>query len=418
MKHLALLLAACGAPPGSLEQALGAGDVQLEDGIYEVPVIPALRGAAGMTLHGSLRGRDGTVIRFVGDAAGHDWAGIVVTGLDPIVIDNVTLDGTGVTGANEHSPLIRVSGPATVEIAHSHFDYPADGKRGDCVSLIGQPGKDAHAHVHHNTFGSCARVGVQFHSNVIGEIDHNVFMDGGRAADLDGEGSGGNQLQIDHNYVAVGLHTTSVLALQIEADLGDRIHDNTFIGKAINIYGCAFCESHDNHVTLTMPTGAPVLQVTKASPGYYDHDNVYERAASAGPGFVVFVAQKLTAPSDVVFEHAWIAQHTPRAPIQSLGIQGMALRRTTVLYDGGVPVMAWDAEGISQRTTELALDHSTLIGPYIAALVVSSSYGGTGTVLVRDTIASAPLVCKGAVAGPVTYERNAMPAPQCGGLVP
>lgn len=408
----------------------------LETGTYNVAVVAVSHGAVGVTLASNLLGVDGTVIRFAGNAGGFDWGGLDINAVS-VSITNVRLEGDAITGANEHTPLVRVYGPNDgVQISYSSFYYPEDptaGKRGDCVSFIGyaalgtNPDKMIrNMRTHHNVFASCARVGVQFHSGTEGEIDHNEFLDGGRAADLDGEGSGGSKLKIHHNHIAVGPHTTSVLGLQIQADDGHVIYDNVIDGKAINLYGCAHCELRDNKVRMDMLSTAPVLAVTKLSPAYWDHDNQYTRSASAGPGFVVQVGQRISAPSAVVFENDMITQHASSVPLQTLGIAGVVLRRSTLTFDGATATVGWDAEGITDRTTGLVMDHTSFVGPFSSVMAVTGSYGGTGSVTITDSKAPGAvkgLVCNNVtvgsgVLGPIVFTGNAMPNPQCGALWP
>jgi hypothetical protein len=420
-----------GSPAGAALTAASAacagGALEIEAGTYLIQLAPVSWGYLGATLVSSLHGVEGkTTLRFVGDSAGRDVVGLVIAA-DHVSITGIRFDGDGVTGVNEHSPLVQVRGPNVgFELAHSTCSYPVLGARGDCLQTIGYAPDRlvSNVHVHHNVVEHAARVGFAFHSGTTGEIDHNTFLDGGRAADLDGEGSGGSKLRIHHNTIVRGPHTTSVVGINIMYDDGHEIYDNTITGKVLNLYGCAHCDVHDNHVTLDVPTGAPVLTVTKLSPGYRDHDNTYERSAAAGPGVVVSVAQRITAPSDVTFDDDAFAQYTGWVPIQSLGISGLAIRHARISYYGVAAVAAWDAEGIANRTTGLVLEHSTLIGGFSAVLTVGGSYGGTGSVTVTGT--SAPralrgLVCGGVavgagVLGPVTYADNTMPEPVCGGL--
>lgn len=401
--------------------------LSLEAGVYQVALVSQYRGAAGLTLASSLRGRAGTVIKFVGDDTNaYDWAGLVV-GAAVHEISDLTLDGSGVTGVNEHSPLIRVDGPANVEVTRVTFSYPVLGQRGDCLWSVGYaPDRLINIHFHHNTLRACGRAGFEFHSGTLGEVDHNEFLNGGRAADMDGEGSGGSKLEIHHNHVIVGPDTTSVLGLQVMADDGHDVHDNLIEGKAVNLYGCSHCKWTNNHVRLTMLTTMPVLTLTKDSVQFTSTDSTWERAASAGPGMVVQAIQKISAPSDASFERDMIIQNVnARTPIQTLGVSGMALRSTLIVYTGATPVLAWDAEGISNRVTGLLMDQVSLIGAYTSVLAISGSYGGTGDVTMRNVYAPGAvhgLSCSGVsagagVLGPITLTGNVMGTSTCGALL-
>lgn len=407
------------------------GGVDLTAGTYTVQLLPVSWGSLGSTIVSSLRGVEGkTVIKIVGGAAKRDMVGLYVPpGANNVTFSGIRFDGNGVDGldVNEHSPLVQVRGPATGLVYERNVcDYPQLGARGDCLSSIGYgPDRFVAWHVHHNTFEHAARVGVAFHSGTRGEIDHNVFLDGGRAADIDGEGSGENMLHIHHNRIQRGPNTASVVGINIEADTGHEINDNVITGKVLNFYGCAGCNVHDNQVTLDYATSAPVLTVSKQSPNYTDHDNTYTR--TAGWGFVVLVAQKISAPTDVLFEDAKITQAVNGAvAIQSSGIAGMAVRHSTITHTGTTPAIAWNAEAITSRTTGLVVDRSTFVGPFSSVLVVSDSNGGTGSVTVTASTAlnavkgiwckSTALAAK--VLGPIVSFDNTMPVPSCGGLWP
>src|ERR1041384_1607033 len=225
----------------------------LEPGTYTLSVVSAYRDGVSLVLRSNLRGARGgqSVLKFDGDAGGHDWVGVLVPGGSTgTEVADIRFDGDSVSGVNEHSALLQVFGPTTgVEVHHNSCWYPALGDRGDCVSLIGYPATSKQPdrmnraiRVHHNRIEAAGRVGIAFHSGTEGEIDHNVFLDGGRAPDLDGEGSGSNALHIHHNEVRSGPHTTSFLALNVEGDAGHKIHDNIFHDKGINLWGCANSE--------------------------------------------------------------------------------------------------------------------------------------------------------------------------------
>jgi hypothetical protein len=394
-----------------------------KSGVYQVSTVAQLRGGVSLTLTSSLHGAVGASIKFVGDVGGFDWVGLEVsTTASDVVVSDLALDGSGVTGANEHSPLIRVDGPASIEITRVTFRYPADGKRGDGVSFVGYtPDKTVRAHLHHSVFETCARACVLFHSGTIGEIDHNEFLDGGRAAEIDGEGSGGSRLNIHHNHIVLGPHALSSAGIEIMADDGHEIHDNVLDGKAMLVYGCSLRVARQSRAAGSGDQRSCTL--TKESPGFVSRDDVFERSASAGPGLVVQVAQRISSPSAVVLDGDKLVQHTNFVLIQSLGIVGLAVSRVSLVYDGSTPVIAWDAEGISQRTTGLSLMHSILTGTYSTVLLASGSRSGVGDVTITDTTALGAahgLVCSTpvGVTGPVTLTGNTIGLSTCGGLTP
>jgi hypothetical protein len=257
---------------------------------------------------------------------------------------------------------------------------------------------------------------------------------------MDGEGTGGSRMKIHHNRVVAGAHSTAAICLEIQADAGHEIYDNVCEGKTFLLYGCAHCDSHDNHVAYGGPASVPVLSLANGSAGYRDHDNEYIRTANAAPGVVVSVAHRISAPSDVVFEDDLIESHVPAdappaarvVPLQSLGIAGMVLRRSRIVYEGPRTLIGWDAAGTGAngsgaggiRTTRLELDGSSFEGLFDMAMRISGSYLGTGSLAIHDTSASQALrglVCFDTaesgkvdglpgITGPLELERNAMPA--------
>ena len=402
-------------------------EVIIDSGVWLITVESPTR--RSIDLHSSITCRKGAQIRFAGDALGRDWVGLFIgPNQNDIRITGCEFDGNDVVGTNEHSPLIQVRGPNTnTRIDHNVFWYPdvPSAKRGDCVQNIGYPENQyiENIRVDHNTFHECARVGVAFHSGTRGRIDHNSFEDTGRAADLDGEGSGFNTLEIDHNKVGIGPHTTSILALNIQADSGHRIHDNVF-NKGINLYGCADCELADNVVSFMQLSTGPVLGVYKNSPNLTSHDNAFSRDTSALPGFVVHVARKgLSSPASVVFQDDTLSQATQWTALQSLGIDGLKLDRCEVqTVAESWPL--WDAEGIGARTTNLEINNSIFGGSFASAMTVSGSYQGTGTVIITDSTAvsnvqkAVGLSClsptaSSGITGPIVFQRSDWPRNMC-----
>ena len=440
----------------ALQAALNAcagATLTLEAGRYDVITPPAPRPYAMLTLPAGLTLQGAgvsSVIAFSGDNSGGDWRGIQLG--NHTLIQHLKLISDFTPGTtNEQTHIIRGDGPLTdVTVTDVVINHPAHtSKSGDCIQFVGYPPSDTspdkriwNANVHHVTFERCDRSGIAVHSGLHGTLvgghfttrfNNNLFV-GISDQDIDGEGSGDTDgVEIDHNTFQIPANLESMIAIQIQASSHIHIHDND-LARGIDLYGCSSCELDHNIVTKTLAGTDPVVNLRKLSSNVVFHDETYTRAASAGPGVVLQVAQKIGAPDHITIADTQLIQHADAAALYTSGIVGLQLLRSTITYDGvnGVPgridgiVMNGSAGDLGIRSTDLHVIDSVINGPYRAAIGISGSYEGVGTLEVTRTHATGSVqglrcenIATGAgITGPVTYVDNQLPPAICSPLVP
>lgn len=427
--------------------------VTLEAGQYDVVTPPPPRSVAMLTLPAgtTLQGA-GTpsVLRFSGDNGTRDWRGIQLGSSTLIQQLSLVTDFTPGT-TDEQTHVIRGDGPLTdVTITAVTINHPShQSKSGDCIQFVGYPPSDTspdkriwNANVYNVTFERCDRSGIAVHSGLHGTLvdGHSTsrFHDNTFVAisdqDIDGEGSGDTDgLEIDHNTFQVPPNLESNIAIQIQASSNIHIHDNT-MARGLDLYGCSQCELDHNVITLAIPASEPVASLRKLSSNVVFHDETYTRAASAGPGLVLSIQQKISAPDHVTVADSRLAQYADAVPLFAMGIVGLNVLRTTITYGGsnGVPlridgiVVNGSAGDLGIRSTDIHVVDTTIDGPVRGAMAISGSYSGVGTVeMTRDHAPGARqgLGCEGistgaGITGPVTYVDNDMPPAVCSPLVP
>lgn len=444
------------------------GIVKLERGKYNI-VTPYPRpagmyamliGKTGTILEGQ---GEATVIEFSGNNAGKDWRGFQLASSSEYKRFRMTSNfDTGTTVEQTH--LMRADGPLRgIHISHLSCNHPAHGaKSGDCIQFVGYPPLSDGSNdkriwdveIDHVTFEHSDRSGISMHSGVHGtqlpdghytvRFHDNTFLDISDQS-IDGEGSGDiDMVEIDHNSFMVPSNLESAVAVQIQNSSRVHFHDNALNGRGIDLYGCDNCLLSHNSCTQQIP-GAPCVLLRKISRDVMISDEKYTREISAGSGPVMAIEQKLTAPERVTITDSFITQHSDGAALYTNGIVGLNVFDTSIVYDGtafalgvnridalilsgsgssvspscrdnGVPS---DYPGI--RTTDIHIRDTVVIGPYRAAVIVSGSYCGTGTVEIsrmKTTGVSQGLRCEGVsvgsgITGPITLVDNLLPLSNC-----
>lgn len=426
--------------------------VTLEAGQYEV-VTPSPRSVAMLTLPAgtTLQGLGAqSVIRFSGDNGGRDWRGIQLGNSTLIQRLRLVTDFTPGT-TDEQTHVIRGDGPlhdvTVTDVAINHPSHQA--KSGDCIQFVGYPPSDTspdkriwNANVNHVTFERCDRSGIAVHSGLHGSpvadhlssrFDDNTFI-GISDQDIDFEGSGDiDGIEIDHNTFLVPANLESNISVSIVASSNIHIHDN-HLDRGLDLYGCSQCEIDHNVVTLALPASEPVVNLRKLSSNVVFHDETYTRAASAGAGAVLSITQKISAPDHVTVADSQLIEHANGVPMVAVGIIGLQVLRDTITYDGadglplridGIVVNGSSGDG-SIRSTDIHVVDTEIDGPLRAAVGVSGSYSGVGTIEMTRVHASGAnqgLRCENVstgagVTGPVTYVDNQLPPAICTPLVP
>lgn len=433
--------------------------IDLEAGVYKISTPPFPRIRPMLMARGGpddkhptvLRGVDAsTELAFDGDNMLGEWRGLQLASHLKILHIWFT---SNLANTVEQTHMMRGDGALVdLEIGYVKCFHPSRGwKSGDCIQFVGYPPAADGTNdkriwdvvVHHTVFAESGRSGIAFHSGMHGTMKgghyttrfhHNICQ---RISDqcIDGEvgtGDGDDDgMEIDHNVFEPRTNAESSVAIQIQGARHVWVHDNTMAGS-MDLYGCDACEFSDNTASLAFSDGNPVVLYRKAGTGTAFRDETYTREASAGPGYVMAVAQKLTAPDRVTVDDVKLVQHAPSAAFYAWGIVGLTMRHLTVLADSAVPIRA-DAVQVSGssgidgiRTTEISLSDSHLTGPYLSGIAVGGSYAGTGSLTVERNWSSGtarglrcdnPTIGSG-VTGPVVYRANAMPSATCAPLVP
>jgi len=436
--------------------------VDLEPGVYRVvtPARPAGRPLAMLSLPDgtSLEGRSAasTTIEFSGDNGKLDWRGFQLA--SGTALRRLKLVSSFVAGSTvEQTHVARVDGPARgVHLQDVECTHPQNGsKSGDCFQVVGYPPDQLvwDVEVDHVDVKNAGRSGVAIHSGLRGtlrpdghwtsRIHDNHFRDVSDQP-VDGEGSGGiDGLEIDHNVFDYPANIEGSASIQIQSSSRVFIHDNVMNGRGVDLYGCGGCVLEHNRIDQTAP-GFPAVQLRKQGSGVKFVDESYSRSQSSGTGAVVVVAQKLSAPDNVAFDHVTFVQRTPAPVISTIGIAGVDVLNSTLVYDGTgyMPGMRVDALSFSGsgasvnpsctdnqvpsdnpgvRTTRIRVRDNAVFGPYRSVVVVSGSYCGTGSLEVTRNVATGPLQglrCEGAavgsgITGPVVAKDNSIPASSC-----
>lgn len=440
--------------------------VELEAGRYRVvtPARPGGRPLAMLTVpeNTSLEGvsATATVVEFSGDNGKLDWRGLQLA--SGVSIKRMRLMTNFVAGSTvEQTHVARVDGPARgIHLQDLQCFHPQNGsKSGDCFQVVGYaPDKLVwDVEVDHVDFQNTGRSGMSFHSGLRGSLRadghwttriHDCHFGDISDQPIDGEGTGDTDgVEIDHDVFDYPANLESSAAVQIQASAHVMIHDNVLRGRGIDLYGCDECLLEHNAVDQVAPS-FPAVQFRKKGSGTRFVDEVYSRATSAGPGPVVLVAQKLSAPDNVMFDHVRFTQRSAYPVISTFGIDGLDVLGSALTYDATayVPELKIDALAIigsgasvspactdnqvsgdnpGVRTTRIHLRDNTISGPYRATVVVSGSYCGTGTIEMVRNVATGPqqgLRCENAtsgstITGPVVFRDNHIPGNTCS-LVP
>lgn len=446
--------------------ACAGGTVELESGTYSVvtPLRPTGRPIAMITVPPDTALEGGgvstTVIEFSGNNGGYDWRGLQLTSGD--ALRRLRLVSKFVAGTTvEQTHIARVDGPARgIVLADLSCSHPQNGsKSGDCVQVVGYvPDKVVwDVDVGHVDFEASGRSGFGIHSGLHGTMRpdghwttrvHDCHFGDIRDQPVDGEGSGDiDGMEIDHNVFDYPVNIEGAASIQIQSSSRIYIHDNKLNGRGIDMYGCDACVLEHNTVE-QVAAGLPAMQLRKKGAGVRFVDETYSRSAASGTGAVVIVAQKLTAPENVVFDHVRLTQHTPAPLVATLGVAGLEVTGSRLAYDGtgyvqgsridalsisgsgaGISPSCTDNQVASEypgiRTTRIRLADNSVSGPYRATATVSGSYCGTGAIEMLRNKASGPqqgLRCEevatgSGVTGPVTVRNNDVPPNTCA-LVP
>lgn len=416
----------------AIQQGLNTGCVKLGPGTYNIttPAVPRSTAVINMPAGSRLEGAGlQTYLNFSGDPMGRDWRGIQLG--SNTKIRGMVISGAGLTGlTGEQTHVMRADGPVSgIEIDHITIDHPVvpGTKRGDCIQFVGYPPTETSpdkrirdVQVHHVNFVRCARSAIQVHSGLHDfSFTENIFS-GTSDQDLDFEGTGDIvNGEIADNTFTIPAYGESALAVSIVASEKIHFHHNRLEGRGMDIYGCHGCEFDHNSVIQTLPNVMAAVTLRKASHTVLFHDEKYERAAVAGPGHVLSVMHKTSAPDNVSIQDSTFTQRSDGLMIYGWGIVGLSITHNKLVYAGtnqnAIGIVINGSAGDSGiRSTDLVVSNNLLEGSLLWLLSISGSYQGVGTLsMVNNLAASAKggLSCsnvttQGTITGPIVYNQN------------
>lgn len=369
-----------------------------------------------------------TAIVFRGSPMGHDWAGIRVGDAWGITGVNFVVDDTGL-GWVEQTHVLEVVGPKTGGLmSYCTFDHPVvpGSSRGDCVRFRGyDPLPDGSAdkriwdqHFHHVVFKRAARSGIAVYGALnTSTFHHLTFLDvADQDLDMETAVASANSFEWYRCTHFQGPSAQSALAVSLYPG-SVHMHHCKIRGRGLDVLGGSH-DLHDNDVELWMLSpGVPVVYNRKEGSTRFRRER-YTRRASAGPGVVFAVAEKITAPSSVLVEDVVVLQETKGPPVVVSGVRGITFRGLEVTDNGAGDVSLRDAvrvEGTKlTKTTPVVFEDCDFLSANRAAVSVSGSYlGGVGSVELRDCFTSRcgttlrqenvePTATMGGISGPVT----------------
>lgn len=415
------------------------GCAYLPAGVYDIdtPVFvpPARRIYAMLTVNGSSLYGDGpsSLLRFRGSAGGQDWEGVRLTGANPSLHD-LAMDTASISITGEQTHASKILGPAAnPAIFNMTYSHPQRGEPGgDCIQLVGYASTlITNASIHDNNFLKCDRSGVAIHSGAHGlSITNNYFHDTGDQ-DIDGEGSGENtDWVISHNTFALGAAPQGDFAIQLQLATNVRVTENLFAARGVFAYSCTQCEFDHNQITRsTGASGAGAIEIIKASSFINVHDNTITRTASATNGPVIrLVPHNSGTPDHVTITHNVMVQETTDDLVFSSGVVALRIDYNDLTYAGN-PGLRFGLQAIGSagtygiRTSDIHVNANTWKGPLKAAIGISGSYMGAGTLQATLNVASVMGVfcgninSAGTIQGPFDVVSNSWLPSQCGTLI-
>ncbi len=385
------------------------GCADLGPGVFNIsiPASPRAIGMLNLTSGQSLRGiGPGTVLKFSGDAKGHDWAGVSFTSGDNS-LSSLTLDTTNLIGTSEQTHAAQILGPVNHASIHDvWFIHPqrfvntvntltTNLPGGDCIKVIGY---DANKHISlnisNNHFVLCDRSGVSVHGGVYGMVLHgNIFYDTGDT-DIDVESSDGNgEWSITGNVTLLGHAPQGGVSVSLSGPLVDSItfSDNVLFGRGLGLEGAKRTVVANNVIVRSFGAAAdPVLGLTKTNTDVIVANNVLSRELSAGPGAILGIIHHGTGYSGhVLLSQNLISQATLEKAIDAQSVSDLIVFGNRIEFIGNASglIPAISVVGVINRTESLLVSGNFFKGAWKEALMISNSYtGGIGAVSVTNNI--------------------------------
>jgi hypothetical protein len=380
---------------GGLQAAIDAApdntELDIGPGRWETSRAPAgsLDRIASLHVHGRhlvIRGAGpSTVIAPTGDAGNGAWYGINVTDAVDVTLADLTIDTSAITGAtDEQTHAIQILGPARgVRLERVRFVHPrapagrAVGARfGDCLRLIGNPNALVEdVSLIDASFDECARSGIGIQRGVFG-----LQVIGGR-------------------FEAIG---KTAIDTEPTSDGGNG--DVSLIESRITIIGCDFKRRglwayRVDRLTIAATSfeGAP----TQVGGGLVELRNVASDVSIAAgtsirrlgtvPGSALRIVHQSGGYADRVrVTGSSIASESPGQVISIESAQDVTLADLDVDYTGtstaGQYCVYLRASGrqVDQVDVHDVRCRAAGVGGYLAAVELSSSSFGFGTVSIHD----------------------------------
>lgn len=420
--------------------ASGCGCVQLGFGVYNFDIGARARNASHINTlnvgdHQCIRGvGPGTVLKFTGDAQTYDLVGVSMTGAGPLVED-LTIDTTGLSNVQEQTHAIQVAGPSTSPVIRgvTFVHAPAAGTStgGDCIKLVGFAAtsvswptgrKITNALITDDMFVRCPRSGVNVHSGVYGMVASDSQFIGVAKVDFDSEEVNGDSDQ----WALSGLTFingagSSEIAISIAAAPHVSISSTVVIGRGIYVASSPqFSMTGVVDIKTVGPSPQATVRVFRNSSDVAIAGSYLGRSSSAPAGPVFeSTSDAVGAPSHVIVSGSRIVQGGTAVAMRAESTSDYTFAGNDITCAGCS--VAVDVQGVTHRADRGMINGNRFAGATLAAVRLTGSNLGVGRTSVIGNMGDGStqgMRCENAtattgvvgIAGPLVSNGNNWPA--------
>lgn len=369
-----------------------------------------------------------TVLAPTGDAGLGDWYGLEVTQGADVTVRDLTVDMSGLTNTEEQTHAVQVLGPqAGTRLSRVVFNlpHPATNRAGDCLRLLGNAGAlvtDTVVEV--VTFEQCARSGIAIQRGVNGTLVLGSTSNAIHDAAIDSEPSapGGNVgLQVVGSHFNDTGEAQGDFAVQLGGYDAPMSHV-TLVGDDFARRGVWGYRTANATVTGCTVEGSPkvsgggLLEFRNTTGDLVLSGDVLTRSGSVSGAVVRVVAQGGGAGQHVSLVGDRLTSSTPGQGVYMESVQDLTLADLDVDFTGpstgnfcvSLRAVTRQLDGVDVHDVRCK---AAAPGGALAAVYLSSSPGGVGSVSVHDNMsknATQGLRCdgSGAFTRPVVYGGN------------
>lgn len=370
-----------------------------------------------------------TVIAPTGDAGAGDWRGIeVLGGAVDVEVRDLAIDTSGMTNTEEQDHAMQVTGPvAGFRVSRVRFNHPhpAGAKAGDCLRLVGNAGALVRdVSISDVTFDACARSGIAIQRGVWGvQVIGSRFNDV-HDTDVDDEptaagGDGDLTLMGNHfNDTGVGQGDFSVSLGGWDAPQARvRVIGNDFSRRGLWGYRVAQLTVAGNtfEVAPTQKDGG-VVELRNVEEDFVISANTIKRLGTVPGSALRVVHQAAGSAAHGTVSSNRISSATPGQVISIESATDLTLSDLDVDYTGAATGQTCVYVRATAKQVDMLDVHdvrcrAVQVGGFLAAISLSSSTSGFGSVLVHANMsrnALQGLRCdgSGAFTKPIVFHGN------------